>query len=142
MNRRYAILETTPPQSVSKNITCTFVRIRGVMADFTFSCKLELSVPFRTFFAQDYKQHDSTGFPTRLRYSRPTVLGGGVDPVIPWWLVRSNGRFADIRRSRFVAGFNRQSKRSFKRAGKVVGRSRWKRCAAECRGHACHAFEF
>src|SRR5438128_5508308 len=30
MKRRYAMLETTPPQSVSKNITCTSVRMRGV----------------------------------------------------------------------------------------------------------------
>ena len=27
-------------------------------------------------------------------------------------------------------------------SGKVVGRSRRKRCAAECRGHARHSFEF
>src|SRR6202035_273562 len=40
MKRRYAILETTPPQSVSKNITCTSARIRGgSISDF----KLEIS---------------------------------------------------------------------------------------------------
>jgi hypothetical protein len=37
MKRKYAIFDTTPPQSVSKNITCTFARIREPMADFTFS---------------------------------------------------------------------------------------------------------
>src|SRR5262249_23903025 len=47
MKRRYAIFDTTPPQSVSKNITCTFVRIRARVVDFTFSCKfrVERSVP-------------------------------------------------------------------------------------------------
>jgi len=50
MKRKYAIFDTTPPQSVSKNITCTFVLIAGAMADFMFQAKLDLSVRSARFF--------------------------------------------------------------------------------------------
>jgi hypothetical protein len=37
MKRRYAMFDTTPPQSVSKNITCTSVRIRGSLTAVTIN---------------------------------------------------------------------------------------------------------
>jgi hypothetical protein len=37
MKRRYAMFDTTPPQSVSKNITCTSVRIRGSLTAITIN---------------------------------------------------------------------------------------------------------
>jgi hypothetical protein len=48
MKRRYAMFDTTPPQSVSKNITCTSVRIRGSLTPVTInnhSEKLSKAMP-------------------------------------------------------------------------------------------------
>jgi hypothetical protein len=78
------------------------------MADFTFSSKLELSVPFRTFFAQKYEQYDPIDFSARLRYSGPAVFGGRADPTTPRWRDRSNSGIIDIRWSRFFSGFDRK----------------------------------
>ena len=48
MKRRYAMFDTTPPQSVSKNMTCTSVRIRGILTAVTInnhSEKLSKAMP-------------------------------------------------------------------------------------------------
>src|SRR5436305_4532159 len=50
MKRRYAILDTTPPQSVSKNITCTSVRIEAAMTIYISNCRLGFTFLFRTLF--------------------------------------------------------------------------------------------
>src|SRR5947208_947722 len=64
MKRKYAMLDTTPPQSVSKNITCTSVRIDG-------RSKVIIWRLSRTLL-QD-RQHSIGHFPRRYSFHTPKI---------------------------------------------------------------------